>query len=347
MSQEIPIYLSGRVLLIATNFGERLYCNINTGLPTLVQLRAPQTVLLSSVMFRFSIRSNVLKIPKSIQPLIDDGLVDEVIRSLMSGKEAQVFLVRCGHEVCCAKVYKDVVDRSFKKAVQYQEGRQIRNGRRQRAMENRSGFGRDQQEVVWQRAEADALLRLAAAKVRVPKAYGLFGGVLLMELITGADSDVAPRLNDITLSMEQAISGHATVMNFVLRMMCIGLVHGDLSEFNVLQDSEGPVIIDLPQVVNAAANNNAKTMLIRDVGNITQYYARFAPELADTHYAEEIWDLYEKGEIRPDLKLTGKFAFPTEAADVDAVLHLIDVAYVEEQERQVRMRSHDLDHDDR
>lgn len=291
-------------------------------------------------MFRFSIRSNVLKIPKSIQPLIDDGLVDEVIRSLMSGKEAQVFLVRCGHEVCCAKVYKDVVDRSFKKAVQYQEGRQIRNGRRQRAMENRSEFGRDQQEVVWQRAEADALLRLAAAGVRVPKAYGLFGGVLLMELITGADGDVAPRLNDITLSAEQAISGHATVMNFVLRMMCIGLVHGDLSEFNVLQDSEGPVIIDLPQVVNAAANNNAKTMLIRDVGNITQYYARFAPELADTHYAEEIWELYEKGEIRPDLKLTGKFEFPTEAADVDAVLHLIDVAYEEEQERQVRMRSH-------
>jgi RIO kinase 1 len=291
-------------------------------------------------MIRFSIRSNVLKIPKSIQPLIDDGLVDEVIRSLMSGKEAQVFLVRCGHEVCCAKAYKDVVHRSFKKAVQYQEGRQIRNGRRQRAMENRSEFGRDQQEVVWQRAEADALLRLAAAGVRVPKAYGLIGGVLLMELITGADGQVAPRLNDISLSPEQAIKGHATVMNFVLRMMCIGLVHGDLSEFNVLQDSEGPVIIDLPQVVNAAANNNAKTMLIRDVANITQYYARFAPELADTHYAEEIWDLYEKGEIRPNLKLTGKFEFPTEAADVDAVLHLIDVAYEEEQERQERMGSH-------
>ena len=161
-----------------------------------------------------------------------------------------------------------------------------------------------------------------------------------MELITGADGDVAPRLNDITLSLEQAISGHATVMNFVLRMMCIGLVHGDLSEFNVLQDSEGPVIIDLPQVVNAASNNNAKTMLLRDVGNITQYYARFAPELADTHYAEEIWELYEKGEIRPDLKLTGKFEFPTEAADVDAVLHLIDVAYEEEQERQERLGSH-------
>ena len=279
-----------------------------------------------------------MKVPKSIKPLIEDGLVDEVIRSLMSGKEAQVFLVRCGNEICCAKVYKDVVDRSFKKIVQYQEGRQIRNGRRQRAMDIRSKFGRDQQEVVWHQAEADALLRLAAVGVRVPKAYGLFGGVLLMELITGADGDVAPRLNDITLSLEDAIEGHSTVMNFVLRMMCIGLVHGDLSEFNVLQDSKGPVIIDLPQVVNAAANNGAKSMLIRDVNNITQYYARFAPELADTHYAEEIWELYERGEIRPDVKLTGKFEFPTEAADVDAVLHLIDVAYEEEQERQERIR---------
>lgn len=280
-----------------------------------------------------------MKVPKSIQPLIDDGLVDEVIGSLMSGKEAQVFVVRCGQELRCAKVYKDVVDRSFKKAVQYQEGRQIRNGRRQRAMENRSKFGRDQQEVVWQRAEADALVRLAAAGVRVPKTYGLVEGVLLMELIAGADGDVAPRLNDITLSPEQARQDHATVMTFVLRMMCIGLVHGDLSEFNVLQDSHGPVIIDLPQVINAAANNSAKSMLIRDVRNITQYYSQFAPELADTHYAEEIWELYEQGELHPDVKLTGKFEFPTEAADVDAVLHLIDVAYEEEQERQQRMRN--------
>jgi RIO kinase 1 len=278
-----------------------------------------------------------LKAPKSIQPLIDDGLVDEVLRSLMSGKEAQVFLVRCGQEICCAKVYKDVADRSFKKAVQYQEGRKIRNSRRQRAMEKRSKFGRDQQEVVWQRAEVEALYRLAEAGVRVPKAYGLYGGVLLMELITGADGDVAPRLNDITMPAEQALSDHARVVNFVVRMLCVGLVHGDLSEFNVLQAEDGPVIIDLPQVVNAAANNSAKSMLQRDVGNITQYYARFAPELADTHYAEEIWDLYERDELRPDMNLTGKYEFSTEAADVDAVLHLIDVAYIEEQERLERM----------
>lgn len=257
----------------------------------------------------------------------------------MSGKEAQVFLVRCGQEICCAKVYKDVADRSFKKAIQYQEGRKIRNSRRQRAMEKRSKFGRDQQEEVWQRAEVDALFQLAAAGIRVPKPYGLFGGVLLMELIVGADGDVAPRLNDISMSPEQALKDHATLMNYVLRMMCVGLIHGDLSEFNVLQDANGPVIIDLPQVVNAAANNSAKSMLQRDVENITQYYARFAPELAQTHYAEEIWELHEKGELQPDFKLTGKFDFPTEAADVDAVLHLIDVAYEEEQERQERLRN--------
>jgi len=257
----------------------------------------------------------------------------------MSGKEAQVFLVRCGQEICCAKVYKDVADRSFKKAVQYQEGRKIRNSRRQRAMEKRSKFGRDQQEEIWQRAEVDAMFQLAAAGVRVPKPYGLFGGVLLMELIVGADGDVAPRLNDISMSAEQAIRDHATLMNYVLRMMCVGLIHGDLSEFNVLQDAKGPVIIDLPQVVNAAANNSAKSMLQRDVENITQYYSRFAPELAQTHYAEEIWELHENGELQPNLKLTGKFEFPTEAADVDAVLHLIDVAYEEEQQRQERLRN--------
>lgn len=269
--------------------------------------------------------------------MIEDGLVDEVIRSLMSGKEAQVFLVRCGEEILCAKVYKDVADRSFKKAVQYHEGRKIRNSRRQRAMEKRSKFGRDQQEVVWQSAEADALYKLAAAGVRVPKAYGLFGGVLLMELITSGDGEVAPRLNDITMSAEQAIKDHATVMNYVLRMMCVGLIHGDLSEFNILQDENGPVIIDLPQVVNAAANNSAKSMLQRDVANVTQYYSQFAPELSNTHFAEEIWELHEKGELRPDFPLTGKFVFSTKAADVDGVLHLINVAYDEEMERRERL----------
>ncbi|QDT04100.1 RIO1 family protein [Rubripirellula lacrimiformis] len=279
---------------------------------------------------------SILKVPKRIQPLIEDGLVDKVLGSLMSGKEAQVFLVLCGDETRCAKVYKDVAKRSFKNAVQYQEGRKIRNSRRQRAIEKRSKFGRDQQEVVWQRAEVDALYKLATAGVRVPKAYGFFDGVLLMELITDGEGGVAPRLNDISMSAEQAVRDHATVMTYVLRMLCAGLVHGDLSEFNVLQDASGPVIIDFPQVVNASGNNNAKTMLQRDVRNITQYYAQYAPELADSHYAEEMWELHEKSELDPDLKLTGKFKFSTESADVDSVLHMIDLAYEEEMDRQDR-----------
>jgi RIO kinase 1 len=280
-----------------------------------------------------------VKAPKRIQPLIDDGLVDEVLGSLMSGKEAQVFLVRCGSEIRCAKVYKDVAARSFKKAVQYQEGRKVRNSRRQRAMGKRSKFGRDEREKVWQTAEVDALYLLAEAGVRVPKPYGCYDGVLLMELITDEDGEPAPRLNDITLTPDQAVKDHATVMICVLRMLCAGLVHGDLSEFNVLQNEEGPVIIDLPQAVNAAGNNNAKSMLLRDVANITQFYAQYAPELADSHYADEIWALHEEGKLDPDFKLTGQFEFSTEEADVAAVVHQIHVAYEEEQERQERLRN--------
>ncbi|QDV24524.1 PA4780 family RIO1-like protein kinase [Aureliella helgolandensis] len=280
-----------------------------------------------------------MKVGKRLQPLIEDGLIDKVLGSLMSGKEAQVFLVRCGDETRCAKVYKDVAQRSFKNAVQYQEDRKIRNSRRQRAIDNRSKFGRDEQEIVWQRAEVDALYKLAEAGVRVPKAYGLFDGVLLMELITDGDGGVAPRLNDITMSAEQAVKDHATVMTYVLRMLCAGLVHGDLSEFNVLQDATGPVIIDFPQVVNASGNNNAKTMLQRDVRTITQYYAQFAPELAETHYAEEMWDLHEKSELTADMELTGQFEFSTKAADVESVLNMIDLAYEEELERQDRMEN--------
>ena len=280
-----------------------------------------------------------MKIPARLLPLYEDGLIDEVLYQLMSGKEATVYVVRCGDENRCAKVYKDVTKRSFKNAVQYQEGRKIRNSRRQRAMDNRSKFGREQQEDVWQRAEVDALYQLADAGVRVPKAYGFFDGVLLMELIRGADGDVAPRLNDITMSAGQARKDHASVMADVLRMLCVGLIHGDLSEFNVLQDATGPVIIDFPQVVNASGNNNAKSMLQRDVRNITQYYAQYAPELINTHYAEEMWALHEKSQLAPDLKLTGKFKFSTKSADVDSVINMIDFAYKEEQARQDRLKN--------
>jgi RIO kinase 1 len=279
-----------------------------------------------------------VKIPKRIQPLVEDGLVDEVLRPLMSGKEATVYVVRCGDEIRCAKVYKDVAVRSFKQAVQYQEGRKVRNSRRQRAMDKGSRFGRHEQEKVWQNAEVDALYRLRDAGVRVPEPFGCFDGVLLMELITDDSGEVAPRLNDILIPAERAVEDHSTLMHHVLRMLCVGMVHGDLSEFNVLMATDGPVIIDLPQAVDAAGNNNAPTMLARDVANITRYYAHYAPELAETRYAEELWALHEAGALHPDLKLTGKFTREEHHADVDSVLLQIQAAYEEEMERRERLR---------
>ena len=279
-----------------------------------------------------------MRFPKRIQPLIDDGLVDEVISQLMSGKEATIYIVRCGAEIRCAKVYKEVNQRSFKKAVQYQEGRKGRNSRRARAIEKGSKFGRNQQEEAWQNAEVDALYRLANAGVRVPKPYGCFDGVLLMELITDDEGQVAPRLNDVSMTTELALEDHAVVMNYVMRMLCAGIVHGDLSEFNVLVDDYGPVIIDLPQAVDAAGNNNAQAMLERDVYNMTTYYGQYAPELLDSKYAKEIWALFEDGELHPEVELTGRFEESTEAADVDVVMQEIKAAYAEEQERQERIR---------
>ncbi|KXJ49810.1 PA4780 family RIO1-like protein kinase [Neptuniibacter pectenicola] len=278
-----------------------------------------------------------MKIPKRIQPLVDDGLVDEVLRQLMSGKEAVVYVVRCGSEIRCAKVYKEASKRSFKQAVQYQEGRKVRNSRRARAMEKGSKFGRDQQETLWHNAEVDALYRLAAAGVRVPEPYGCFDGVLLMELVTDDNGEVAPRLNDVAMSAEQALADHAVVIRDIVRMLCAGLVHGDLSEFNVLVDAYGPVIIDLPQAVDAAANNHAQWMLERDVNNMRSYYGQYAPELLDTQYAKEIWALYEEGDLTPDTELTGLFEESGEAADVDSVLLEIKEAFAEEQERLARI----------
>ncbi len=279
-----------------------------------------------------------MKTPKRIQPLIEDGLVDEVLSQLMSGKEATVYVVRRGDDIICAKVYKDAAQRSFKQAVTYNEGRKVRNSRRARAMEKGSKFGRKQQEEVWQNAEVDALYKLADAGVRVPEPYGCFDGVLLMELMTDEEGSVAPRLNDVSLSEEQAREDHALVMQNVMRMLSTGIVHGDLSEFNVLVDECGPIIIDLPQAVDAAGNNNAHAMLTRDVENMTNYYGQFAPELLETQYAKEIWALYEEGNMDPDFELTGKFAENNEAADVDSVIAEIKAAMVEEEERLERIR---------
>lgn len=280
-----------------------------------------------------------MKTPKRIQPLIDEGLVDEVLRPLMSGKEASVYVVRCGDHIRCAKVYKDASQRSFKKAVQYQEGRKVRSSRRARAMEKGSSYGREQAEESWQNAEVEALYKLADAGVRVPQPYGCFDGILLMELILDEDGDVAPRLNDIQLTAEQARRDHKTMMQHILRMLAVGLVHGDLSEFNVLQDPQGPVIIDLPQAVDAAANNNAQWMLERDVNNITQYYAQFASELAATKYAKEIWALFEAGNLNPNTELTGQFTESEQKADVGAVLDEINAAFAQMQERKERQQA--------
>lgn len=282
-----------------------------------------------------------MKIPKQILPLVEDGLVDEVIRQLMSGKEATVYVVRCGTDIRCAKVYKEANKRSFKKAVLYQEGRKVRNSRRARAMEKGSGYGRKQQEETWQNAEVDALYKLAEAGVRVPQPYGCFDGVLLMELVCDDEGHVAPRLNDVEMDAEQAIEDHTLVMQYVVRMLDVGIVHGDLSEFNVLVDDYGPVIIDLPQAVDASANNNAKKMFARDVNNMTEYYGQFAPELLKTQYAKEIWALYENGELDPDVELTGYFEESTQAADVDSVLEEIKAAWQEAEERKERMEAHE------
>ncbi len=279
-----------------------------------------------------------MRIPKQLTALISDGLVDEVQQQLMSGKEATIFMVRCGDDIRCAKVYKDATKRSFKKSVQYREGRHVRNSRRGRAMAKRSKFGKKEQEEIWQHAEMDALHLLDSAGVRVPKPYGCYDGVLLMELITDAEGNAAPRLNDVEMTMDQARKDHAVIMTHVVRMLCAGVVHGDLSEFNVLLDDSGPVIIDLPQAVDAAANNNARAMLARDVNNMTHYYGRFAPDLLRSKHAKEIWAHYEAGTLSPDTKLTGRFRESTKAADVKGVLNEVGFAAKEHQENLRRLR---------
>ncbi len=267
-----------------------------------------------------------MKTPKRILPLVEDGLVDAVLRQLMSGKEATVYVVQCGDEVRCAKVYKEANQRGFHQAVHYTEGRKVKNSRQARAMEKGSRYGRQEQESAWQRSEVDALYKLAAAGVRVPHPFGFYEGVLLMELVTDENGAAAPRLNDLELSPDQARDFHARLIREVVLMLCAGIVHGDLSEFNILVDAQGPVIIDLPQAVDAAANNNASRMLERDVDNLANYFAQFAPELKETQYAREIWAIYQRGELLPDTPLTGRFKENKKAADVYSVMREITSA---------------------
>ncbi|HEY5293514.1 MAG TPA: PA4780 family RIO1-like protein kinase [Burkholderiales bacterium] len=278
-----------------------------------------------------------MKTPKRIEALIEEGLVDEVMRKLMSGKEAEVYVVRCGEDIRCAKVYKEANKRSFRQNVQYTEGRKVKNSRRARAMEKGSRYGRQEQEQAWQNAEVDALHRLAAAGVRVPQPYNFLEGVLLMELVTDDHGNAAPRLNDLALSEAQAREYHHTLIMQVVRMLCAGIVHGDLSEYNVLVGSDGPVIIDLPQAVDAAGNNSAGSMLQRDVDNLTAYFGRFAPELRTTDYGREIWSIYESGKLHPEVTLSGCFERSTKLADVGSVIREIDEV-VKEQAARLRYK---------
>jgi RIO kinase 1 len=278
-----------------------------------------------------------MKTPARLQSLQDEGLIDSVQRQLMSGKEAMVFVVRCGDETRCAKVYKEANNRSFRQAVDYTENRKVKNTRQARAMAKGTRFGRQAQEAAWQSAEVDALYRLAAAGVRVPQPFNFHDGVLLMELVTDAQGDAAPRLNDVAFTPADARLHHATLLQEVVRMLCAGIVHGDLSEFNILLAGDGPVIIDLPQAVDAAGNNHAARMLLRDVDNLRDFFGRFAPELRTTEHGPEIWALYAAGLLRVDSVLTGRYERDNRPADLDSVMREIDDARAEEAARRLRM----------
>jgi len=267
-----------------------------------------------------------VKTPEALRALIDDGVIDEVLRPLKSGKEAAVYVVRSGDEVRCAKVYKDMAQRSFQQRVQYQEGRKVRGSRESRAVGKASKYGRKQQETAWKNTEVDALYLLRDAGVRVPEPFGYYHGVLVMELVTDAEGFSAARLGEVVLEPEQARQFHQTLVRQVVRMLCCGLIHGDLSPYNVLVGPDGPVVIDFPQVVSAGGNNAARSMLLRDVNNLTAYLGRFAPDLLDTWYGEEMWALFEAGNLLPDSELTGTFVHDESTIDLDSVRHAINDA---------------------
>ncbi len=280
-----------------------------------------------------------MKAPARLQSLVDEGLIDTVVRQLMSGKEAMVYVVRRGDETLCAKIYKEANQRSFRQAVDYTENRKVKNTRQARAMAKGSRFGRQAAEAAWQSAEVDALYRLAGAGVRVPKPYNFFDGVLLMELVADVHGDAAPRLNDVSFTADEARLHHATLLKEVVRMLCAGVVHGDLSEFNILLAADGPVIIDLPQAIDAAGNNHAPRMLLRDVANLRDFFGRFAPELLRTQYGAEMWQLYERGVLAVETVLTGRFEQQRGAVDLTGVMREIDAARDEEAARRVRMHA--------
>ncbi len=279
-----------------------------------------------------------MKTPKLLQPLVDDGLIDNIIRRLKSGKEADVFIVRCGQEIRCAKVYKEAKKRTFKHAVHYQEGRKTRNSRNARAISKNSKFGRQQQDIIWQQTEIETLCLLTKLGVRVPQPDIYINGVLIMELITDKEGQAAPRLSDISLTPEQARKDYALIINYAVRMLCAGLVHGDLSAFNVLMNQYGPVIIDLPQVINASANKNAKNIFERDINNMSLYYSQYAPDISNNQYSKEIWELYQQGRLTQESILSGRFTENYTLTDISVILK--EIQYVSnEHQHQLLMRN--------
>ncbi len=280
-----------------------------------------------------------MKVPKRLASLVEEGVIDTVVRQLMSGKEATVYVVRSGGETLCAKVYKEATERSFRQAVDYTENRKVRNSRQARAMAKGTRFGRQASEAAWQSAEVDALYRLAAAGVRVPRPRNFCDGVLLMDLVTDEDGNSAPRLNDVVFTADEARAHHATLLVEVVRMLGAGIVHGDLSEFNILLAADGPVIIDLPQAVDAAGNNHAQRMLLRDVANLRIFFGGFAAELLDTDYGNEIWDLYRRGALHPEVELSGRFEHEATVVDLRGVMREIDDARDEDAARRLRMQA--------
>lgn len=274
-----------------------------------------------------------MRVPESLATLAEFGVIEDVLRPLMSGKEAQVFLVVSGGKECIAKVYKKAEARAFKNRAEYTEGRGTRNTRDQRAMGKRTGYGREKNEEAWHSTEVDMLRLLHGAGVSVPTPMKYMDGVLVMEMITDAEGEPAPRLGEVELPPAEATAVYEQLLRQVVRMLCAGVVHGDLSEFNVLLGTAGPVIIDLPQAINASKNPHARKLLVRDVENLHRFLKRLVPGAKIKRYAEEMWDLYEKDELTPETPLAGNYVASEARANTAAVLDMIEDAEYDEARR--------------
>ena len=243
-----------------------------------------------------------------LEQLLEDGVIDEVVARLKSGKEADVWLVRHGEQVLAAKVYKDRNFRSFKNNSGYKEGRAVRNSRTQRAMDKGSRFGQAAAEDAWKSAESDALHKLHAQGVRVPAPVLFYEGILLMHLVHDGEGNAAPRLIDAIIPPEQAAGLYQDLRTQAIKMLCADLIHGDLSAYNVLLGAAGPTIIDFPQVVSAAQNSTAESFFKRDIENLRGFFAGLdrTLETKTAGDAHEIWHAYVRRDLAPDFVPSGR-----------------------------------------